>query len=266
MFLTKKSFIKIFVAVICYFLLGSVSITLWAIFRNMGISEKFFLIFGIILYLLCVLVAFWGRYAEGKGKLVNLGNKLVRNELKPSEFIDKYENLINSTDLIVKKPSIEVLQLVTIAYDSLDQRENALKAVDEMIMIASEKKKPFASLFKASLMFLYDETEEAEALFNEIQKEKLDIISKGLVDCILKSDRAMAIGDYKTVEMYYLSLLQQTFPKLDNLGKLVINYKLGEVYEKLQQPEKAITYYKYCVDFGGETSIKASAIEKFQHI
>lgn len=251
---------------ICYFLLGSISIALWVIFNSMGIYENFLLILGIIVYLFCVLIIFWGRYAEGKGKLINLGNKLVRNELKPSEFLNEYETLLNSNDLIVKKPSIEVLQLVAVAYDSLNDREKALATVEEMIDIATEKKKAFANLFKTSFLFSYDKKEEAETLFNEMQYQKLDIISKSLVDGILKSDRAMAMGDYKTVEMYNLSMLQRTFPKLDNLGKLVVHYKLGEVYEKLQEKDKAITYYRYCVDFGGETAIKTSAIEKLQHI
>lgn len=251
---------------ICYFLLGSISIALWVVFNSMGISDNFPLILGIIIYLLCVLIIYYGRYAEGKGKLINLGNKLVRKELKPSEFLNEYETLKNSNDLILKKPSIEVLQLVAVAYDSLDQREKALATVDEMILVASEKRKTFTKLFKVSLMFSYNEREEAELLFNETQKQKLDIISKSLVDGILKNDRAMLIGDYKTVEMYNLSMLQRNFPKLDNLGKLVVHYKLAEVYEKLQETDKAITNYRYCVDFGGETAIKITAIEKLQHI
>ena len=109
----------------------------------MGINENFLLILGIIVYLLCILMIFWGRYAEGKGKLINLGNKLVRNELKPAEFILHYESLKNSNDLVIKKSSVEVLQLVAIAYDSLDDKENVLVTVDEMIDIADDKKKAF---------------------------------------------------------------------------------------------------------------------------
>ncbi len=90
MFLTKKSFRKILIMAICYFLLGSISIALWAVFNNMGINENFLLILGLIVYFLCLLMIFWGRYAEGKGKLINLGNKLIRNELKPAEFIREY--------------------------------------------------------------------------------------------------------------------------------------------------------------------------------
>lgn len=251
---------------ICYFLLGTISIVLWIVFNSIGIHEKFLLILGIIVYFLCVLMIFWGKYAEGKGKLINLGNKLVRNQLKPAEFIRQYELLINSDDLIIKKPSVEVLQLVAIAYDSLDDRDKAIVTVDEMINVASEKKKVFANLFKTSFLFSYNMKEEAEELFDEMQKQKLDIMSAGLVDAILKSDRAMAMGDYKTVEAYSLNALQRSFPKLDNLGKLIVHYKLGEVYEKLEEYNKAIAYYQYCADFGGETAIKTSAIEKLQHM
>ncbi len=101
MFLTKKGFIKILIMAIAYFIVGSLSITAWVIFRSIGIPAKALLVLGIIVYLLCVIMIFWGRYAEGKGILINLGNKLVRNELKPMEFIKHYEELKNSTDLVI---------------------------------------------------------------------------------------------------------------------------------------------------------------------
>ena len=266
MFLTRKSFLKILIMATCYFILGSISISLWAVFNSMGIKENFLLILGIIVYLLCVLVIFCGRYAEGKGKLINLGNRLVRNELRPAEFIRAYEVLKKSNKLVINKPSIEFLQLVAIAYDSLDDRENALATVNEMIDVASDKRKVLANLFKTSFLFSYNKNEEAESLFDEAQKQKLDFMCQSLVDAILKSDRAMAIGDYKTVEMYNLKMLERPFPKIDNLGKLVVHYKLGEVYEKLQNKEKAVTYYQYCATYGGETAIKESAIKKLQDL
>ena len=266
MFLTKKGFRKILIMAICYFSLGSFCIAFWILFNIMGVPGSFLLILGIITYVFCTLIIFGGRYAEGKGKIINLGNKLVRNELKPAEFIKHYESLKNANDLIVKKPSIEVLQLVAVAHDLLDDRENALAAVDEMIDASSDKKKNFAKLIKSSFLFSYDRTEEAEALFIEAQKQKLDFMSNSLVDAILKSDRAMVMGDYKTGEIYNLKMLERSFPKPDNLGKLVIHYKLAEVYEKFQDSRKAIIYYQYCVDFGGETAIKKSAMEKLQHL
>ena len=266
MFITKKNFRKIIIMSVCYFSLGTIDIIISLLFNSIGFSADFLLALGIITYFLCGLMFFWGWYAEGKGKLINLGNKLVRNELKPAEFIKEYEFLKNSQELIVNKPSIEVLQLVAAAYDSLDDRENALATVDEMIDVASEKKKAFANLFKTSFMFSYDKNEEAEELFNETRKQKLDIMCNGLVDAILKDDRAMAMGDYKTVETYNLNMLERKFPKLDNLGKLIVHYRLGEIYEKSHENNKAITNYQYCVDFGGETAIKKFAMEKIKYI
>jgi hypothetical protein len=54
-------------------------------------------------------------------------------------------------------------------------------------------------------------------------------------------------------------LLERSFPKLDNLGKLIVNYKLGEVYEKLGETEEAIARYEYCAENGGETAIRTAA-------
>lgn len=266
MFLTKKGFLKILIMAIVYFLLGSICIGLWFVYNSMEFDDNFLLKLGIFVYVFCIIIIFWGRNAEGKDKLINLGNKLVRKELKPAEFIKKYELLKNSDDLIIKKPSIDVLKLVAIAYDSLDEKEKALETVDEMIAVASEKKKAYVNLVKVSFLFAYDKKEEAEVLFNEIQKQKVDIMSMALVDMIFKSDRAMAMGDYKTVEAYNLKLLDCNFPKHDNLGNLTIHYMLGKVYEKMGEKSKANAHYQYCVDFGGETAIKTSAIEKLQHI
>jgi len=266
MFLTKKSFRKILIMAICYFILASIAIFLWAVFNSMGINENFLLILGIIVYLLCVLIIFWGRYAEGKGKLINLGNKLVRQELKPAEFIRHYEKLKNADDLVIKKLSVDVLRVALIAYDLLNDRENALATVDEMINVASDKKQNLAKLLKSSLLFSYGDNQAAEILFNEIQKQKLNIVCSGLVDVILKSDRAMARGDYKTAEVYHLNVLSRLFPKPDKIDMLISNYWLGEIYEKLQDTNKAIKHYQYCANFGGETAIKTSAIEKLQHI
>lgn len=266
MFLTKKSVIKIAIMAVCYFLIGSLSITIWFIFNRIGIYENFLLILGIITYLLGLLFIFWGRYAEGKGKLINLGTKLVRNELKPAEFIKHYESIKNSDDLIINKPSVEVLHLIIIAYDSLNDKENALATADEMINISNGKKKIFSRLIKTSLLFDYGRTQEAELLFNEIRSEKLDVMCTSLVDIVLKSDRAKALSDYKTIEEYNLNLLKRSFPKLDNLGKLVVHYQLGEIYSELQENAKAAAHYQYCVNFGGETEIKKSAIKKLEGI
>jgi len=265
MFLTRKSFRKILTMAICYASLGSTCIIASLLLNTGGISDKFLFILGLISYLLCVLFAFWGRYAEGKGRLIALGNKLVRKELKPMEFINHYEMLKNSNDLVIKKPCIEVLQLVAVAYDSLDDRQNVMATVNEMIEVASEKKKAFANLLKSAFLFDYGNTEKAELLFNENKSRNKDMLSVGLADAILKCERAMAMGDYKTVEAYNLNLINRKFPKLDNLTKLAVNYRLGEVYKKLNENEKAVNYYRYCAEFGGETAIKKSAVLNLQN-
>ena len=108
-------------------------------------------------------------------------------------------------------------------------------------------------------MFSNGKKEEAEALFQEVQKSKLGLIGISLADTILKTDRAMAMGDYNTVENYALAILARSFPKPDNLTKLVIHHLLGKAYQKTQDIEKAIFHYQYCVEFGGETAIRSKA-------
>ena len=266
MFLSKKRLLKILITAIVCLVVGNFCIAMYILFATMKVEAKALLVLGIIAYLLCILSVFFGRYAEGKAILINLGNTLVRKELKPAEFIKHYEALKNSTDLVIKKPSIEVLRLVTTAYYVLNDRENVLETVDEMLSVADEKKKAYVNLMKTSFLFSYGRKEEAESLFIETQQVKLDFMCKSLTDNILKTDRAMAMGDYKIAEAENLRLLEQTFPKLDNLGKLIVHYQLGEVYEKLNDNEKAVLHYQYCVNHGRETAIKQSAkaaIEKY---
>jgi tetratricopeptide (TPR) repeat protein len=258
MFLTKKGLCKIIIMVACYFILGSICIALGILCAFLQLESRILFI-GLFCYLCCPLIFFWGRHGEGKGKLIVLANKLLRTELRPAEFVARYEELKNNTDLVICKPSLEVLQLVLAAHDSLDNKDAAMAAVDEMIAIAGEKKKAFAKLLKADLLYSHGTVEEAEALFTEARAGKLDLMSQGLVDAIMKSDRALAMGDYKTVELYNLQLLSRTFPKPDNLNKVILHIQLGEVYEKLQDTEKAIGHYQYCAEHGGETAMKDAA-------
>ena len=262
MYLTIKWLIETIIFAVLFFLLGSINMVLGLIFIYMATPVIELLILGIICYILVVLIVLWEIFAVGKARVISLGNKLIRKELRPAKFIEYYTSNI----FIIKKPCVEVLQLVAIAYDLLDDKENALATVDEMIAIASEKKKSFTYLVKCSFLFSCGKIEEAELLFNEVQKQKLDLMSRSLADAILKSDRAMAMGDYKTVEAYYLNILECSFPKPDNLGKLIAHYTLGVVYEKLQDISNAIAHYQYCAEYGGETEIRKSAIERLEYI
>ena len=266
MFLTKKSLQKILLVTAVYFVLGSACILLFRLLSSMGLEGNVLLVLGIITYLLCPIVFFGGRYAEGEGKLINLGNKWVRKELKPAEFIKHYEQLREAEELVVNRPSVDALRVAVTAYDLLGDREKALETVDEMICIASEKKKNMAKLLKASLLFSYGEVQAADMLFSEVQTQTLDMICVALSDAILKSDRAMALGDYKTVEAYCLKTLSRPFPKPDKIDMLVCNYQLAKAYENSGEADKAITHYQYCADFGGETEMKSVSAEKLRSI
>ena len=266
MFLTKKSFRKILIMAITYIAVGSISIATGILFTRLQANATLFFVLGAFLYLACPLIVLWGRYAEGKGIFINLGNTLVRNELKPTEFIKQYEALKSSTDLVIKSPDIEVLHLLAVAYDSLGDKKNCLSTADEMIAIAREKKKAYAKLIKVSFLYSFGMTEEAETLFTEVRSGKMNLVCQGFADSLMKSDRAMAIGDYQTVEISNLKRLEQTFPRLDNLSRLVLHFSLGEVYEKQKEPEKAIPYYQYCVDYGGETAIKKDAANALKRL
>lgn len=65
-----------------------------------------------------------------------------------------------------------------------------------------------------------------------LMKLKLNLMCKALIDVILKSDRAMAMSDYRTVELHNLKMLEQTFPKLDNLEKMITHLQAGRGLRK----------------------------------
>ena len=267
MILTKKSIIKIALIVAAYWVLGGGCIALGLLFRSIGfVGDRALLWLGGIALGVGVLLIFWGRYAEGEGILVNSGNRWIRKELKPAEFIRQYENLQSSGSLVVNRPGVYVCYLLVLAYDCLNEKEKTMAAADAMIAVAGKKKKAFASLIKVSILFSEGETEEAEALFAEVQKQKLNFLCRTLVDSIVKSDRAMAMGDYKLVEAYNLGLLSRSFPKLDPLGTVLVHYRLGEIYEKLEDKEKALPYYRYCVENGGELALRMAAAEAIERL
>lgn len=259
MFLSKKSLIKILVLPIICFVVGVIGLYFAIVAALLDIDSTMLFILSILLFLWGVLGIFTFLKNEGKVKYIKLANKLVNNELRPAEFIKEYELLRNSQDLVIKKPSIEILQLVLAAYDSLGDEENSLAIADEMIAVASDKKKSYAKLMKSAILFSHGKVEEAEAIFSEAQSGKRDFLTIALTDILIKSDRAIAMGDYKIAEAYFLSSLEQTFPKPSNLSKLSGHYGLGEIYEKTGEKEKALTHYQYCAENGGETYMKSAA-------
>ena len=258
MFLTKKSLWKIIILPTLYFLLGTACIVLDIICWILGLTTPILLL-GILMYLLTPLVALWVIYAQGKAKLQSAGMKLIYRELKPAEFIARYNQIQASPDLIVNKPSFEVLQLLVIAYEAVGDRERVLALCDQRIALASKKKKPLAILAKASYLYIYGDVAQAEELFAAARSQKQDVMCQTLTDAILKSDRAMALGDYATVEAYTQQMLARKFPKHEPLTLLLLHLQLAEVYEKTQRIEQAIEHYRFCAQNGGETVFQRNA-------
>ncbi len=251
MFLTKKGQMKAIAVGAVYFILGF-------------ICSIFSIKLGVITIIAGVAFALYIRRVEGYGRWLNLGIKLVRKQLRPHEFINTYESLKNANNLVVNKPEFDVLQLAAVAYNCVGEREKCLSTVDEMIAVAPLKKKAIANLVKVSYLFDYGEIDKAEQLLINTQKLKFNAFADLLHNSILKDDRAMAMGDYKVAEACFIKRLEQTFPKPDNLSKLICHYNLGEIYEKTNEPEKALLHYKYCADNGGQTVIRKAAQEKIR--
>lgn len=259
MLFTYKSFWRIFAMCIVYFFLGSISLALSVAF-SFGTPDLTLFWLGISLYALIPIFAFWLRSAEGKGKPLALGYRLLRRDMRPAAFLAEYEALKNAPDLMICRPSTDLLQMVAVAESMLGHTDRALATVEEMIATAPKKKLTYAKMVKVSFLFVAGKIEEAEALLFTLRTGKLDILSQTLASAILEGDRAMAIGDYKTVEASRLRQLDSRFPKLDNLGRLAVHYDLAEIYMKMGNTESATLHYRFCAENGGETVLRENAI------
>lgn len=248
-----------------YFLIGSFSLAaglgLGGLFRDTGVNTAPLIRLGVIAYAVGILSIFWGRYAEGKGKLLAKGNRLIFRELNPAEFIREYDARRAAPGLVVCRPGTELLQLLAAAYDALNDRAAALAAADAQLAAATGKQVTRARIAKASLLYSYDRTEEAEAIFTEISRQKLGALDALLYDALLKADRAMARGDYRTAEAYCLKKLSGGFPKPTPLETLYLHGKLALLYERLGEREQAMEHYRYCAENGGGTALRGEAAE-----
>jgi len=266
MFLTKKSILKIVALAAFVFLVSCFCFGIMHWLEKMDIYIPFLGDLGLFTLVLCIFSVMCGWEAEGEGDLIYQGINLVRKELRPADYINQYISVKNDDSLVIAKPSMKVLQQVLLAYDLLDDREMALATVEEMIAVAGKRKKASVSILKAALLYSHGRVEEAEKLFEQIQKMKLNMTTNVAMDALLKGDRAMATGDYSVAEAYHQKTLERKFPPLDNVEKLVSHYSLGEIYEKLQDDEKAIMHYQYCVVNGGETAIRKNAAKKLEQL
>ncbi len=258
MILTKNSMVKIWVLFALFFLIGSLGIPAM-LTQNEPITAGNIIYVGIA-YLLGVGTFLLGRYAEGTANWVNLGNKLVMKELRPEDFLFEYETLKKRKDVVTFKPKAEILRLVALAYKTAGQDEKALETVEEMIRVSPPKKQAIALFNKVSLLFETGRIEEAETLFRGIQKQPLSLTAKGLADCILRGDRAVATGDYATAEIFWLQQLSVNKAFQTPLSVVACHAKLGAIYEKNGRLEEALEQYRYCNENGGKTKYRGLCI------
>ena len=139
MFLTRKALKKIRLLIGTYFALGALSFVIAVIFKLFSIENKFIIILGFVCFLLGVFFGKIGRYSEGKGKLINIGNKLVNHQLRPAEFIHLYEEKRDSSENVVSKPDFDVLILVVTAYDAWEI-PNELETLEKCFPLLPRKK------------------------------------------------------------------------------------------------------------------------------
>lgn len=266
MILTKKGLLKILLMALLCLVVGGGCIAAGFVLMGMSIAPTPLFVLGGTALFIGVLGTLSGIYAEGKGILINLSLTLVRKELKPAEFIKEYERLTSSDELVINKPGVEVLNHLAVAYHAVGDTASCLTTTDKMISVASEKERGFAMLVKSSFLFSLGERDEAEELFQKAQIAGLNFLGKFLADEILKSDRAIAMGDYRLVEAHYLKKLNESTPALDNLGKLIVHHALGEIYDKTGEHGKALVHYGYCAKGGGETVFKRTASEAMERL
>lgn len=266
MFLTKKSLKKIRLLTVAYLILGVICFAFYAVFTSLFIECNFLLILGIISWAFGAVFCATGRYAEGKAKLLNMGNKLVLRELRPAEFVRLYEQARDCTNNVVSKPDFDVLQMVSMAYDAMGDTERELETLDQMFLIADDKKKTRVKLLKASVLYSVGRLSEADKLYNEALNEKMDLLAQTTLDAVIKGDRAMALGDFATAEAYHKQMLARTTIKNIPLSVLVIHFSLATIYYKTERFDEAKIHLDYCVKNGGETGMKSAAADMLNNL
>ena len=261
MFLTRKARNSINWLTIAYCVLGVLLLLLAGFDALLGAVSWELVCIGILAIAFGFLLRPIMRYSLGTNKLLMRANKLVYHQLRPGEFIRLYIQKRDCPDNVVAKPDFNVLNQLAVAYDALDDTAHVQETLDQMLSIAPEKKKAYAMLLKAGMLYGKGQKEEAEQLYREAQNGKLDFMTKATADVVLKTDRAMALGDYATAEAYFKQMLAQSFPKHPPLSVLIAHYNLGKIYALTNHPEKAKEHVNYCLENGGETAIKAKTAE-----
>jgi len=259
MFLTRKTMKKINGLTAAFCIIGGVSLVAAVIFTFLGAESWELVRLGLLTLFLGLVLRRFMQYGEGKAKLIASANVLVAPKLFPGHCIHLYEEKRNDPDNVIAKPDFEVLLMLVAAYDTMGDASNALAAVEQMVSIAPERKKAYSMLLKASLLYANGRIAEADQLYAEALQQKMDMAARATADLVLKSDKAMAIGDYATAEAFFRQLLERRFPKNPPLSVLTAKFALGKICAATGRADEAGPYFTYCVRNGGQTSMQREA-------
>lgn len=255
MFLTKKALVKIWVKVGAYIALGVLVFCMPLAHTALRPDSVKYVIFGSIVLLLALLFYKWGRFSEGKGKLLNKGRKLIYFEMRPAEFIRLYNEARDCPSNIVSEPDFDVLTMLGAAYDALDDEEHELEILEQMSRIDFKNKEIRVKILKASVLFDKGRKEEAEEIYVEVLRGKKDAFTTAQLDAVTKCDRALAMGDYAVAEEYCKEQLIRPFPKPTPYEDLIHHFKLAEIYCKTDRCDEAKQHLNYCIENGKELPI-----------
>ena len=252
MFLTKKALVKIWVMALKYVILGVLCFLMPLVHTALRPYSVEWVVFGIIVLLLALLFYKWGRFSEGKGKLLNKGRKLIFFEMRPAEFIRLYEEARDCPSNVVSEPDFDVLTMLGAAYDALDDEERELEILEQMSRIDFKNKEIRVKILKASVLFDKGRKEEAEEIYVEVLRGKKDAFTTAQLDAVTKCDRALAMGDYAVAEEYCKEQLIRPFPKPTPYEDLIHHFKLAEIYCKTDRCDEAKQHLNYCIENGKE--------------
>ncbi len=259
MFLTRKALKKIKLLVGVYCGLGAFCLIMSIVFVCLNMEIKFLIILGVLALFLGFVFNKFGRYAEGKGKLLNLGNKLVLHQLRPAEFVRLYEQARDCPDNVVSLPDFDVLKMLATAYDAMGEVDLMLEVLEQMLTISDGSRQAQAKLLKSSVLFDMGKIEEAEKLYSEVLNSKMGVITKSMLDDVMQMERAIALEDFTTAEAKLkTSIANPRYSKIP-LSALYLHMDLGRVYCKTNHLVEAKECFEYCIENSGETSVKASA-------
>lgn len=260
MFLTKKALRKIWLLVGADLLVAAFSFLSAIVFAFLEMEFLTLVIIGCLCLVLAFLSYKTGHYTESKGKLITEGNKLLIQQLRPAEFVRLYEERSADQTNVIAKPDSDVLQLLLTAYDVMGEQDRALEIAEQLLTVAPEGKRSIAKVLKCSLLFSIGRTEEAEDLYRELISGKMNMLTKNIADVLMKTDRALSLGDYTTAEACFNQSLTRKFPKPTPLSRLSAHYYLAKICYKTNRTDEAESHRKFCIENGGETMMQRQAV------